>query len=154
MNQRLITELANGRAAVLNNGTKDDLVNVLTAAFPDYAGPNVNNSSEKYYYKDGDNPWWTAGIIESVFPAYSVKEYLHREYKWSDRIQVYYNNQWKEGVYIAVNPYKYEEHIVQIDGVGMYPRVFEQIRIPVIEKTKQQIADKFGIPVEQLVIKD
>ena len=76
MNKKLIKKLRKGTIAVVNDGTLEELREVLRYAFPkDMANPHgVLN----YYYKRPYHDEWL-GIVNTHLPTHSVKEFLTQE---------------------------------------------------------------------------
>lgn len=113
----------------------------------------VNNSDDILTYDEyllldaGDS-----GRMKNIFDKYAPKE---EEFKWGEEV-IYYNkthDTWENAIYVNKNPSNIDFYILTKDG---YTFQTSQIlkSLTKIELTKQQIAEKFGIPVEQLVIKD
>lgn len=78
MNKKLIKKLRKGTIALVNDGTLEELREVLKYAFP-----NDKTNSEgifKYYYKSPySDKWWC--IEEINLPTHSVKEFLTKKNK-------------------------------------------------------------------------
>lgn len=89
--------------------------------------------------------------IKNILDKYKPKE---EEFKWGDRIEYYFNGNWHNGIYIAKG-FNIRGHVVhKLPSADMSPILIHTLRKVKIELTRQQIAEKFNIPVEQLVIKD
>lgn len=74
-----IEDLRNGKCAVINDGTLDELRSVLKAAFPGY-GISCKGDS-RYYYKYRHNLQTWISSDESCLPIQSVKDFLIQEDK-------------------------------------------------------------------------
>jgi hypothetical protein len=72
MNNHLIKQLQEGKIAVHNDGTLEELREVLKYAFPK-DGWYVHGAT-KYYKSNGGTQW--ISIDKTDFPSYSVKEFL------------------------------------------------------------------------------
>jgi hypothetical protein len=75
MNNHLIKQLQAGEIAVHNDGTLEELREVLKYAFPK-DGWYVHGAT-KYYKSNGGTQW--ISIDKTDFPSYSVKEFLKEE---------------------------------------------------------------------------
>lgn len=74
-----IQDLREGRCAVINDGTLDELREVLERAFPEYI--ITVEGTEKFYYKRQTRKnQWVADICTSL-PTQSVKDFLKEENK-------------------------------------------------------------------------
>jgi len=113
MKKYTIEDLKEGRVAVKNDGTLDELNEVLKKAFDDSGG----NGSFKYYYKSADNLACSDSIITRL-PAQSVKDFLEETFEFGEAVEASDNNRvWNSYVFIAkvdseypfvVAKYKYE----------------------------------------------
>lgn len=66
-----IKDLAEGKCAVKNDGTVEELIKVLKAAFP-FAERTVHGNG-RLYYKHGSKSW--NSTFETKLPAQSVKKF-------------------------------------------------------------------------------
>ena len=86
MNEKLIKQLREGTIAVENDGTLEELREILQYAFPnDYIKISGNR---KYYFKHdfGENIWnWSD---KTYLPSHSVKEFLKSENEYPKIMKV------------------------------------------------------------------
>ena len=75
MNKELIKQLAEGKCAVKNDGTFEELRQVLTEAFPN--DKTICDCNVFIYENNGINQW--IGKLLTLSPSYSVKEFLKEE---------------------------------------------------------------------------
>lgn len=156
MKKYTIKDLAEGRIAVYNDGSLAELKIILKEAFPNDHCDIAR--SDRYYYANPNGTGWlsTSGKYNGL--AQQVKDFLFDgEFKWGEEVKVNYDNistYWYTGTYIGYHPKDKTKHVVYThhnDHVGVWPLV---CKIPPIkEVSMQEIADKFGIPVDQLKIK-
>lgn len=82
MNEKLIKQLQEGEIAVHNDGTLEELREVLRYAFPKDDWPTTGTSK---YYKSYESNLWIS-TDKTNLPSYSVKEFLKEEFvlpeKW------------------------------------------------------------------------
>lgn len=72
-----IADLRNGKVAVINDGTLEELREVLRLAFPiDRA---TVEGWDKYYYALDNKGIWTSEIEKTTLPTQSVKDFLKKE---------------------------------------------------------------------------
>ena len=85
MNEKLIKQLREGTIALKNDGTLEELKNVLGYAFPE---DKTNlEGTRKYYYKiHYCNEWGCSDIINA--PTHSVKEFLKPENEYPKVMKV------------------------------------------------------------------
>ena len=69
-----IEDLAGGKCSVKNDGTKDELRQVLNAAKKN-SGNEYNGTSKYYYYNYEDNNYWS-NTNNTTLPTQSVKDFL------------------------------------------------------------------------------
>jgi hypothetical protein len=150
-----IEDLRNGKCAIKNDGTVEELNEVLSQAFP---YDNISSGSYRFYYKVC-NRWDCGDFNDHNLPVQSVKDFLNKEedFKHGDEVEVYREHEWESGyVYVAKDP-RSSKHVVALMNINCFNNVdIEDIRKPIskLELTRQQIAEKFGIDVDKLVIKD
>lgn len=101
-----IKDLAEGKCAVKNDGTVEELKKVLKAAFP-FAERTVQGNG-RLYYKLGSKSW--NSTFETKLPAQSVKDFLEELEKpelpkRGDRILVSNdNNKWYDKIFVTFIP--------------------------------------------------
>ena len=85
MNEKLIKQLREGTIAVKNDGTLEELREILQYAFPnDYIKISGNR---KYYFKHYDKNMWMFGE-KTYLPSHSVKEFLKPESEYPKVMKV------------------------------------------------------------------
>jgi len=88
MNQKLIERLRKGEIAVHNNGSLQDLQNVLNTAFPDDYTPE---GTFKYYLSSGGKYWLAYDVITRT--SYGVRDFLVDDFvlpeKWCIQSDIY-----------------------------------------------------------------
>lgn len=164
MNKKLIDDLANQKCAVIHDGTLDELKTVLRVAFPN--SNQLPGGMNRYYYRHNSNPLlFDWGTIECLFPAYSVKEFLKEEFVWGedieyraiDRINGVNVDNWIGGYkYVGVDPFYSERHLI-VHNTGNPKCVittYFRKAISIKEVTLKEVAEKFGVTVEQIRIKE
>ena len=147
----LIQKVKDGKVAILNDGTVEQLKEVLLACFP--LETCIVNPIFKYFYagleKKGN--WYCH--IQTNLPTVSVKEFYEDEFVWGEQVRINYNNAyWVKCFYVGKNPLKENEHIVLSDSNNLH---FSNLLYKLPLKTKlthQMIADKFDIDVNTLEI--
>ena len=143
-----IQDLANGKCAVENNGTPEQLRVVLKVAFPkDDAVPTGRG---KFYFKYGDRYWADSDITN--IPTQSVADFLEPEFVWGEEVEVEYKEgEWAKMLFIAKSLTGNEFICERLDG---YFDKYKTIRkLPTKTKlTMQEIAYKFGVEVDNLEI--
>ena len=80
-----IEDLSKGNCAVINDGTLEELREVLKLAFPD-SGDNNVEGKYKYYIRSLHSGWTPAD--ETSLPTQSVKDFLTKELKRGDLVWV------------------------------------------------------------------
>ena len=85
MNERLIKQLREGIIALKNDGTLDELKNVLGYAFPEDI-TNLEGTRKYYYKRTYYNEWGCSDIINA--PTHSVKEFLKPENEYPKVMKV------------------------------------------------------------------
>lgn len=168
-----IKDLVEGRVCVSNDGTLEELKKVLRKAFPYYEYPieGVN----RYYFKATFGEYWTSGDkpYYSHTPTQSVKDFLKQiEEPWvpkrGDRVLASWDcvdNVYNERIFVTeikngIRPYVLvscgdEENfksglpfdVIQARHIKPIPTPQPQT-----ELTMDEIAEKFGIDVNNLKI--
>ena len=86
MNEKLIKQLREGTIALKNDGTLEELREVLKYAFPN--DDTKSNGNRKYYFKhDADENIWMWGE-KTDLPTHSVKEFLKPENEYPKVMKV------------------------------------------------------------------
>lgn len=86
MNEKLIKQLREGTIALKNDGTLEELRQVLKLAFPN--DNTKSNGNRKYYFKhDANENIWMWGE-KTDLPSYSVKEFLKPENEYPKVMKV------------------------------------------------------------------
>ena len=95
-----IEDLANGKCAVKNDGTLEQLREVLGKAFPkDDADVKDYNEKYEYYYLDINGLW--SHDVSTHLPTQSVADFLEPQFKRGDRVLVSNDgNAWEERIYL------------------------------------------------------
>jgi len=83
MNNHLIKQLQEGKIAVHNDGTLEELRKVLQYAFPEDPFNKMTNGIAKYYQANNNHFW--RGTDKTDLPSYSVKEFLKEEFILPER---------------------------------------------------------------------
>lgn len=163
MNKFTIEDLSEGRCAVINDGTVEELNKVLRAAFPN--SPKANGS-QVYYYAHINV---TCNVYKPTIPVQSVKDFLAElekpEFpKKGDRILVSNNGiTWSESIFLtyAKAPYIPVICVAEDDeddferGCGVSTTKWTYWK-PLPEKkilkvTKQEIAKKFDVDEIEII---
>lgn len=76
MNQKLIQQLKNGEIAVINNGTLEQLRQVLKEAFPEDKG--IAWGAAKYYMAEENKNYWTSLPYKSI-PSVNIQKFIENE---------------------------------------------------------------------------
>ena len=85
MNEKLIKQLREGTIALKNDGTLEELREVLKCAFPNDSTKSYGN--RKYYFKHYDKNMWMFGE-KTYLPSHSVKEFLKPENEYPKVMKV------------------------------------------------------------------
>lgn len=159
--------MAEGKCAVRNDGTVEELIKVLKAAFP-FAERTVHGNG-RLYYKHGSKSW--NSTFGTKLPAQSVKDFLEEleksEFpKKGDRILVSNNGiTWNESIFLtyAKAPYIPVICVAEGDeddfesGCGVNTTKWTYWKpLPekkVIKVTMQEIAEKYGVDEVKIVEK-
>ena len=160
LNQKLIEQLRDGEIAVKNDGTLEELRQVLSEAFTRDA--SKTDGLNIFYYQNYFNAKEWDFSHHTLMPSKSVKDFFveEEEFQWGDDVEVSNTrgNNWMKAKYVARSTYNKDYPYIaeQVDSIRNGCTYWERVRKPLItiEMTKQQIADKFGYSVDQIVIKD
>lgn len=165
-----IKDLVEGRVAVINDGTLEELEKILKAAFPN--DPITPSGCHKYYFKNTyTHKFWLSAEWVMNMNTQSVKDFLKQiEEPWipkrGDRVLVSGNDgiererifltkiEGSKYPYVVVNKYQEDrfengESFDTISYQNMKPLSTSQ---PQTELTMEEIAEKFGIDVNNLKI--
>ncbi len=159
MNKKLIKQLADGYV-ILKNTDKKNLLKVLNAAWPNHKG--WYDSAMEYYYAQ-HSVWNYCNILDcnNTRPIIETSEFLkedEEEFVWGD--QILFRGSGSRYIYIGLHPLKETCCITVNVEFGASPYTFDlksiykYIAPKVKELTLKEIAEKFGLPVEQIRIKD
>ena len=85
MNEKLIKQLREGKIALKNDGTLDELNKVLRYAFPNDV--SVSKGFTKYYFVSEDKNYWSLYDTTNL-PSHSVKEFLKPESEYPKVMKV------------------------------------------------------------------
>lgn len=148
-----IEDLRNGKCAVRNDGMLGELRKVLSLAFP--LDGSFIEGLNKYYFASGYKGTW-AGCSEyyNNLPSQSVKDFLNieEEFKWGDEVEGLFLGKWIKVKYIGKCINDSNRSVVFSLKHHVYLSLL--IRPTKTELTREQIAEKFGIDVDKLIIKD
>ncbi len=94
-----IEDLRNGKCAVKNDGTLEELKEVLSKAFPSDSMPAGND--DVYYYIGFGNEWGSDSNIN--LPTQSVKDFLSFSPKRGDKVLVRYSDDcdWEPRIFLT-----------------------------------------------------
>lgn len=163
MNKFTIKDLSEGRCAVINDGTVEELNKVLRAAFPN--SPKANGSWI-YYYTDIKVG---GGVHKPTIPIQSVKDFLAElekpEFpKKGDRILVSNNGiTWSESIFLTYAKAPYipvicvaegdEDDFERGCGVGTTKWTYWKPlpKKKILKVTKQEIAKKFDVDEVEII---
>ena len=156
-----IQDLRDGKVAVVNNGTLGDLNKVLVYTFED----EFTSSGDYRYYYENDGEWRASDDVS--LPTQSVKDFLaqlpKKEEAWEPEVGeiVEFKNfssstEWRKSEYLATDKGSSEPYaLVYTTPTGSRFIITSPIirQIPKkVKVTKQEIADKMGIELNQLEI--
>lgn len=163
MNKFTIKDLSEGRCAVINDGTVEELNKVLRVAFPN--SPKTNGSLV-YYYADINV---TCNVYKPTIPVQSVKDFLEElekpEFpKKGDRILVSdKGNNWREAIFVTYiegallpimcvyfdDEYDFKNNkIFRTVGWKYWKPISEK---KVIKVTMEEIAEKFDVDEVEII---
>lgn len=142
-----IEDLKEGRVAVINDGTLEELKEVLSKAFPKDSTPPGGHRN--YYFLRFKEFWGYDDTTD--LPIQSVKDFLWQP-KYGEKVEASNTpSMWERVTYIGKHTI-FDKHITVGDEGHVW--TFKFIRpIRTVELTLQEIADKFGVSVENLKIK-
>ena|SRR5690606_933140 len=148
-----IEDLRNGKCAVKNDGTVEELKKVLRLAFP--SDNSVIEGAHKYYYSSShEGEWMGSSYPRNDLPVQSVKNFLDRreDFKHGDEVEAFLHGRWIKCKYASKCINNPDRSVVFYPKQKIYLSLV--IRPLKTELTRSQIAEKFGIDVDKLVIKD
>jgi hypothetical protein len=153
-----IENLRNGLCAVRNDGTVEELRKVLKLAFPD--DNTTAGGKYKYYFKN--RPFYGRWSMnnQTILPSFSVKEFLQPEFPRVMLVSVCGKNWFQRVVHSKIGNYWYAmndtcflNQITDDFKLSCYRYVKEIEEESTLELTLDQIAEKFGVSVDNLKIK-
>lgn len=124
-----IEDLAQGRCAVKNDGTLEELREVLSKAFPD--APKTFGSS-KFYLKSPLSKTWASGDTLAGLPAQSVKDFLRHDLV--EERHSHYNNEngslYKLAEQLGLNAYEFDilKRIARCRKKGQFKQDLQKIK--------------------------
>lgn len=162
-----IKDITEGKCAVINDGTFEELETVLKKAFPD-AKYKLLGKMTYYRLSKTKDEWLGINHIHDFLPTQSVKDFLKPLFKAGENVWVrnHENGKWENRIYIGTFDKLYNKYVCVATGseqnfknilytgiVGWkYIQKIEEEKI--VELTLQEISEKLGIPVNLLRIKD
>lgn len=130
MNKELIKQLALGKIAVRNDGSLEELRQVLKEAFP--KDDFITEGTHKNYILSDDEDFWDAEDFTNL-PSYSVKEFLKEETMENKKLIGYkvpydlWGGQIKKGsIYITHPPNNYGYRDNMIEEFNIAKEIVEQ----------------------------
>lgn len=162
-----IKDLAEGRVAVINDGTLEELQKVIKEAFPNDI--SIPTGVSRYYFQSlQDTTKWASTDSFCIKPTQSVKDFLKPiEEPWvpkrGDKILVKgFDGRWVERIFITLienceEPYvvvSYGDERNFYEGLAVKAVLYKEAKPirPQTELTMEEIAEKFGIDVNNLKI--
>lgn len=149
-----IQDLRDGKVTIKNDGTVEELNKVLRKAFPgkvDSAGKNV------FYFSNSNGGWSSTNNIPPM-NIQSVKDFLEEKWepKWGEEVEVSIDGQaWHKKSFLGLNKFSTKYPYVTVDAYGnIFSDEYCRKISTKTELTLEEIATRFGIPLEQLRIKD
>lgn len=153
MKKYTIQDLANGKVALKNDGTLEELKEVLKKAFP--KDITIPNGLSTYYYLALKTIWQDS--LSTNLPKQSVKDFLEPEFKYGEEVEVSSGGNWYTRTYIGVNPNNPNLFVVSDKNsnasVSKWSKIRKIEQPKVLEVTLEYIATKFGVSVEEIKIK-
>lgn len=164
LNEVLIKQLAAGKIAVKNDGTLEQLIEVIKATFPNDSW--VLDGKYNYYFRDKASQGWYCDNSTKL-PAYSISDFYTEnqpEFKRGEWVEVGQSGNdsiWFERIYITTIEGSSEPYICVTDASSKKFDLNEpfstsswaRIRKPKqIEVTREEIAAWKGCKPEQIVI--
>ena len=142
-----IQDLAAGKCAVENNGMLEQLRGVLKAAFPH--SNSILNGAARFYHKWNKNGW--IGAETTTLPTQSVADFLQDEFVWGEEVEVFDLGNWFKSNFIGHA--KVGCGFICENEHNIIDRFYEIRKLPTKTKlTMQQIAEKFGVDVDNFEI--
>lgn len=151
-----IKDLSEGRCAVINNGTRDEIKKVMRLAFPQSYITIYGDAA--MYYRDGSkySEW---DCSSTNLPKQSVKDFLEEEWepKWGEEVEVVDTNEnsWVRRIFLAkkVNTHVEAPYIAEsvVGSISCYKYIRKPQ--PRLILSMKDIAEKFGVPVDSIEIK-
>ena len=105
MKKYTIEDLRNGKCAVKNDGTLEELREVLKMAFP--KDPTITIGSDSYYFRNEiQDILWVSCVGKIYMPSQSVKDFLEWTPKFGEYVLVRDNENegWEKRIYLATIP--------------------------------------------------
>ena len=145
-----IEDLKNGLCAVKNDGTLEELRNVLKKAFS-FNGDLALGNCDTYY--KANRPHTCIGASygnPNLLPTQSVKDFLEPEFVWGEEVEGRNADHfdWQKAIFVGINPVGHKElyNYICVSKDG-YTASFKQCRkiSPILELTLEEVADKFGV---------
>lgn len=162
-----INDLKEGKCAVTNDGTVEELQKVLKLAFPEDCSTPVGTST---YYYTIDGRLWSSMSYRLSIPTQSVKDFLPLTFERGEEVRVRdeCDGTWSKRLYLTTIPellYPYicveggSEKKYKAGNSGSvtcwrYINKIEREEEKIVELTLQEISEKTGIPVHLIRIKD
>ena len=159
-NEERISQLRSGEIAVRNDGTLEQLQAILKHTFTLDIAPC--NGAQNVYMAAGEVGYWT-GSRATYLTEYSVLDFIlpddtetaEPEFKWGEEVEVRDGEKesWKRKIFVGINPKYAKYKYVCVDEAGRSAAIWIYCRkSQILTLTHKEIADKFGVPIEQLKI--
>jgi len=117
-----IKDLSEGKCAVINDGTVEQLRKVLKLAFPKH--DLITLGLSKYYYKSKtyNQRWASSQNYNNLVIVQSVKDFLEPEFKRGDRVLVSADGEnWKNRIHLTTVKIENTENLyICVDGDSEY----------------------------------
>lgn len=162
-----INDLSEGKCAVINDGTLEELQKVVKLAFPEDRSTPMGTS--RYYYTT-DGKLWSSISYRLNIAMQSVKDFLQPQFKRGEMVLVRDSDshEWKERIYLTTiselfYPYvcveggyekQYREGNATSTTCWKYIKKIEKEEEKIVELTLKDISEKTGIPIHLIRIKD
>ena len=165
-----IKDLAEGRCAVKNDGTREEIKEVMNKAFPNDL--HIFGTSKYYFKKIVGNEEWdeTSDASTLLIPIQSVKDFLQPQFERGEEVKVRdkEGDIWIKRLYLTTVPELTFPHICVEGGYEerykagncgavtcwRYIDKIEKEEEKIVELTLEDISEKTGIPVHLIRIKD
>lgn len=157
-----IEDLKNGKCAVLNDSTVEELNKVLRLAFPKLA---TVRGSYKFYYKHSIYKTWGCSDVENL-PYQSVKDFLSFTPKRGDLVEVKYEgDEWVKRIYLGVIEGAYCPYITvngldednyrngNLFGIMNFSHMREIKKEEIVELTMEDISNGKGTGIPSHLIR-